>query len=691
VLFRGSTFWQIICLLLLTSVSGVSVGQSVRQELQTLKKLLSENHVEARPIDNALAIDVCKKLLSLTDPDKIYFTGDERMRLVAHQSKIANDLNNNTWTFFPMFLDAYKTALTRAEKNIRSITEKPLNLNENDFYYPDTAWASDESTLKKRILARIKFNVLQELLYNRSGDNEDDLVKRSILVAQNGMLRSIKKILYHPNGFESFAGRIFLQSLTLSFDPHSMYFSAVEMQNFVESISSQGFHFGFRLDEDMKGNVVVKGIVPGSPAWKSGEVFAGDIIDAVGWQGKSRVDALMLGVQEVEDILMESNHDILELHLRSASGQIKKVLLKKELQQNEDNIVRSTILIREEKIGYISLPDFYSNWEESGGSKCANDVAREILKLKKEGIKGLILDLRYNGGGSLLEAVAMAGIFIDAGPMGLLRDRLGEVTTYKDLNRGTVWDGPLLVLVNGYSASASEFVAAALQDYNRALIVGSRTFGKGTSQNMFSLEPGKPLMNFALVGRNKTGFATITTEKAYRITGKTVQYNGITPDITIPGLFDERSEREQHLPHALRADEVFKKVYYQPLPTIPLTQISKASSERIAHSDYFQTVNNVNGLFREAVKGATPVPLSKNDFYGRYTQLLKGIKTFELLSSQQVSTFTVEFLAGDVQRMQMDEYVNELNSSWRDNLTHDHFLAESANIMNDLIKIFKTP
>jgi carboxyl-terminal processing protease len=383
--------------------------------------------------------------------------------------------------------------------------------------------------LKKKILSHIKFDVLQELLYNRSGQDEEQLINRSTQVALNSMQRSVTKVLHGADGFENYAGRVFIQSLSLCFDPHSLYFSPVEMQNFVEAISSQGFHFGFRLDEDLKGNVVVAGIVPGSPVWKSGEVFVGDVIDALAWQGKAKVDALMLGIEEVEAVLMESNHDILELYLRSATGQTKKVLLKKELQENDDNIVRSTMLNGEAKIGYIALPDFYSNWEEAGGAKCANDVAREILKLKKEGIKGLMLDLRYNGGGSLLEAVAMAGIFIDAGPMGLLKDKLGEVVTYKDLNRGTVWDGPLLILVNGYSASASEFVAAALQDYNRALIVGSRTFGKGTSQNMFSLEAGKSAVNFSAVGKSKTGYATITTEKAYRITGKTVQYNGITP------------------------------------------------------------------------------------------------------------------------------------------------------------------
>jgi carboxyl-terminal processing protease len=670
--------------------SAAQTGPNFKNDLYQLKKLLSEHHVSPREVDEKFSRDVVQNLLTTIDPYKLYFTDDEVLRIVAHQSKITTDINNNTSVFLPFFQEIVQMALTRAMKNIIAISQQAVNLDLPETLYADTTWAADESMLQKRFGARMKLNILTQLELNRSNE-EIGMEQKCKQVAQVAMRRSVDKILQHSAGYENAIGNIFLRAILNAYDPHSLYMSPVEMQNFVASLSSQGFHFGFMLEEDLHGNVLIKGIVPGSPAWKCGEIHTGDIIDGLAWRGKQKTDAALLSINEIEAILMESNHNVLDLYLRSSMGAVKKVMLKKELQSIETNIVRSAILVTESKMGYISLPDFYSNWEEAGGTQCANDVAKEIIRLKKENIKGLVLDLRFNGGGSLEEAVAMAGIFIDAGPMGLLRGKNGEPITFKDFNRGTVWDGPLIVMVNGSSASASEFVAAALQDYNRAIIVGTKTYGKGTAQNIFSLAPGKPIVDFSAVSaNNKTGYATITTDRAYRISGKSVQYTGVTPDITISEPNDYTEYQESNLAFALKPDVIFKKVYFQPLPPITLNPLSVNSLARMERSVYFKEVDHMKDLLQQSriVKG---IPLSKADFKKRFAELSASIQAVEKLLIEETGIFNVEFVPADVQLMQMDEYFSELNTYWSENLKSDYQLGETANIMSDFIRLSKTP
>jgi carboxyl-terminal processing protease len=681
-----------LTLIFILSGSGPALGQtSFRNDLSQLEKLLSEHHVQPRPVDDSLSCDVVQSLLRMIDPDKLYYTQAEVSRIIACQSKLTSDIISNTWTFLPLFEETTRLSLTRARKTILATTQQPVNLNAKETVSLDTMWAADEASLKEKITFAVKLNTLRQL--NRYGaTDETQNIEKCRRVVEAAMLRAVDKLLQQYLGFGHVAGNIFLKAYLRAHDPHSVYFSPIEMQNFVASLSSQGFHFGFVLEENLKGNVIIRSLVPGSPAWKSGEIYTGDIIDGMAWHGKPKIDAALLSIEEIEAVLMESNDEVLDLYLRTSDGSIKQVMLKKALQSAGDDIVRSSVLIADSKIGYISLPDFYSNWEQEGGAEAANDVAKAIIKLKKENIKGLILDLRFNGGGSLKEAVAMAGIFIDAGPMGLLRGKTGDAVTYKDFNRGTVWDGPLVVMVNGLSASASEFLGAALQDYNRALVVGSRTYGKGTAQNIFSLEAGKPTLNLATVGKStKTGYATITTERCYRISGKSVQYAGLIPDITIPDLHDYTSYQESQLPFALKPDVIFKKVYYQPLPQIPLSALGTSSRERIASNSYFNEIAKMKALLDEDSNRQTSISLSKADFELRFQALNRSVEALERMSSTETGIFKVEFLPSDSERMSVDEYFKQLNTSWSSMLKTDHTLGETVNILTDFIKQSKNP
>jgi carboxyl-terminal processing protease len=361
------------------------------------------------------------------------------------------------------------------------------------------------------------------------------------------------------------------------------------------------------------------------------------------------------------------------------------VVLRKEMMDAEENVVKSFILRGQRKIGYISLPGFYTTWGEAEGSRCATDVAREIVKLKKENIEGLILDLRFNGGGSLQEAVSMAGIFIDAGPVGIIKGKNGDAITIKDINRGTVYDGPLVLLVNGMSASASEFLAAALQDHQRAVVIGSVTYGKASAQNLHPLDPHHPNTEVTDKFKPGTGYVSVTLEKIYRITGKTAQRSGVIPHIVLPDIYDSLKFREAFMPLALPYDSIFKKTYYQPGLLLPVNELNFKSQTRMAANADFERVKQV-ASFLANLNDNKPVSLAYADFkkyYDHQAQLA------EVLTVPQafIPSFTVAHHQFEMQRMQRDKFTDDFNKAWEKKLREDISLDEAFHIICDYVTI----
>ena len=300
----------------------------------------------------------------------------------------------------------------------------------------------------------------------------------------------IHRILNHASGYENHIATQFLQSVSLAFDPHSSYLSLAQMENFLASLSTEGYYFGISVDENERGEIVITQLTPGGPAWKSGEVHAGDVIEQIRWEGSEWIEVDGMTQDEFDNLLQESIRNSIEFTLEG-NGRYREDSATSERKRCQPKKIELKVLFskgRKESVMFLCR-DFIPIGVMRRDHGAPMMWRRKYLKLKKENIDGLVLDVRYNRGGSLKEAVAMAGIFIDAGPMGVLKVKGGTTQSEKDVNRGTVYDGPLLLMVNGLSASASEFLAAALQDYHRGIIVGSRTYGKATGQEVFSLEP----------------------------------------------------------------------------------------------------------------------------------------------------------------------------------------------------------
>ncbi len=669
----------------------------VQQEARQLKKVIFLNHINPKPVDNGFSAVVFDHLLHELDPEKLYFTQQEITELSAYKNKIDDDLNTSSWNFLPVVTSLYKKSLLRADGLITQYTQSAFDFNKKEIFIPDTNWAENETTNARSWYMNLKFETLHELAYLKK--NMTEISDKEFLLKKEGEARQrtkrsssrrVKRILNHPSGYENHVATLFLRSISLAFDPHSSYFSPTDMENFMASLSTEGYYFGISVDENDEGEIVITQLTPGGPAWKSGEVHAGDIIEQIRWAGNNWVDVVGMSKREIDDLLLESNRNVIELNLKQTGGIQKTVALRKEKMEAEENIVKSFILEGEKKVGYVSLPGFYADWGETEGSRCANDVAKEILKLKKENIDGLVLDVRYNGGGSLNEAVAMAGIFIDAGPMGVLKEKPTGPISIKDMNRGTVYDGPLLLLVNGLSASASEFLAAALQDYHRAVIVGSRTYGKATGQGIFPLDPEPAKSTASKTSKSEWGFSSITTMKIYRITGKTAQQRGVTPDIALPDIYDFIDFREDQLPGALPYDSLFKKAYYTPLDFLPLGELIDKSRMRVASKEVFEITTRCSKKIAEMQEQLDTVSLAWNDYINRIDDEGTEFSLLNSLTEKSTDAFKIGSHTFDRQRMEADPYIKQINEVWTKNLLRDRSLEEAFYIMCDYIAITST-
>jgi len=579
---------------------GLWSQSSVQQKAIVVKRMIERKHLSPRPVDDSFSVSVFNNIMRSADPGQRLFTNAEYKTLSAYRCSLVDELQGKSWAFLDLFTSSYKKALTRADSIINTQTQKPLDFSIEESvtrsHEKDLNFSKDILSLSNRWLRRFKYLALDQMYDIVNADTTGKTDFKTVIVTHEAKLRehikatelrAIKRITDNPEGFENYVTDLYLNALAESFDPHTNYFSAHEKEDFQAELSTEELSFGLDLDENENGQIVIDQLTPGGPAWKSGDLNKGDQLLSLQWEGKEAVEVEGATVEEAYAIIGQSSSNRMVLKFQKTDGTQKTVILTKEKIDNEENIVKSFVLKGEKKIGYILLPGFYTEWENESGSSCANDVAKEIVKLERENIDGLILDLRFNGGGSVGEALQLIGIFIDEGPLAGEKGKDGKVIWMKDPNRGTIYNGPLVLMINGQSASASELTAAALQDYNRAVIVGSNSYGKATMQEMFVPDT---ITNNPRPSNNRSDVIKVTTGKLYRLNGETAQLNGVRPDVPLPDAFDGIDYREKFSPAVLPAETMTKNNYYKPLPPLPIAELSKRSEQRISSNEDFKEI-----------------------------------------------------------------------------------------------------
>lgn len=670
-------------------------------EAQKLISVLNKNHYSPLQFTSQTSNEIIEDLIEKLDPSGIYFT----LRDIEKLKKFRTDLNLNSGSceLFSVVFSLYRNSLVRADSMVERIGKKQFAFNGRDtlIFSPKKNYkpfhSGSESDLEKRWLKWMKYQTLLSIFSDdeKNTDFEKNFSELMALEpeARKNITRKMKaginRILHNPVGFENHVASVILNCIANRFDPHSVYFNENDMKIFESALSTSDESFGFYLETDDHGALKIARIIPGGSAWKSNELHKGDVLISIKKRSGEEIEIDDLAENEVEDILSTNTIREIELTVRKADEQVKHVTLVKEKIKSEENVVKSYILSGPKKIGYISLPSFYTDSENPNAPGCANDVAKEIMKLQQDSIEGLILDLRYNGGGSVREALDLAGIFIDEGPLFLQRLRDQKPTLLKDMNRGTAYSGPLAIMCNGYSASASELVTEALQDYNRAIIVGSTTYGKATGQIVLPLDSNINIYGFnadpGAFLKKDSSFVKVTVEKFYRVNGGTHQFKGVIPDIILPDLFFSEDFRESSSPWALKPDTIVKKVYYTPLKELPKKQLKEKSGERVASSKNFSRIKTMSDSLQLSFDKERRLPVTVANVKKDEQSYYHFLKALELAIIGESGYYTVKNNSHDNKVLIVDEYSRELNNELLEHLKNDIYIEESYRIITDLI------
>lgn len=566
-------------LLLVCSYPFFVCGQStVAGKALTITKMAANYHVSPRLVNDSFSLQVFRTMMEKMDPFSVYFTAEEYAQLQTAALGIDEGIAQQSTAFLQTLRSCYAIARKRFIQQAQTILAKPLSFTTKEYFqYNNEADAGKPiaQPQPQRAQAYLKWRVLTELSThaNDSGILTPALVQQHVMGAQKNVLAFFEKRYATFTGdslrINKWLEESYLSAIAEAYDPHTAYMSRNAYDELESSLSSESMAFGFDLTTTNDGNLKITDVLPGSAAWQSSNIHEGDVIIAIKPEGEAAITVANATPEQLNALFEKYADKTVEFTIKAADGTTRVVKLKKQAVRNEENVVRGWILDGQPKIGFISLPSFYTETNDGIGTSCAEDVAREIVKLKQEKIEGMILDLRFNGGGSMEEAASMLGIFVDIGPLGAVKTYEGKAEPIKDINRGTIYDGPLVVMVNGASASASEMLAATLQDYRKAVIVGSTTFGKATMQIVLPLLENFDINNFDLASLDKKSngdFLKITIGKLYRVNGTTAQNRGVVPDVYLPDYFEVNKYTERSFANALPADSIALSLPFRPMP-----------------------------------------------------------------------------------------------------------------------------
>jgi carboxyl-terminal processing protease len=657
---------------------------TARQLLHTIRSY----HVAPPAADSLFGHRVLQQFVQLLDPYGLYLSQGDVSRLRPYFITLEQDARQGKCGFVDQSLQLFSQRYRFADSLRQALLKQNFHWQDSDTLYislhPAKSLAAGREELTDRWLRQLKYMVLQEA-YTEAGGEAFSMAHQQAL--REKVLERLNcrrsRMLGTPHGLQEYVEESLLEAIASSFDPHTNYLPASIKQQFEASLSVETESFGIELEENRQGDVQIGTLSPGGPAWKSNELHQGDVLLQIRPKKGAARSFSCANIEEAARLLNDATHRHIFLTVRKPNGKTKTVELVKEKLQVEENVVQSFVLNGDRKIGYVSLPGFYTQWDEQGRERgCAQDVARELLRLKREGVEGLILDLRYNGGGSVQEALNLAGVFIDEGPLGIEHSRGDKPRLLKDLNRGTLFDDPVLVLVNGYSASAAEILAQALQNYNRALVVGSKTWGKASMQTIIPLDPASASQG----AQGRGDFVKVTISRYYDLKGGTYQYRGVVPDILLEDGLAALGQHESTYATALKPDAIIKQLSYTPLPELPVQVLAQRSQQRLLlNKAYAEQLRQATDL-QMATRRGFPLRLSPAGFQQDYTWLNNLMVRSEEEEQPENYPFELKVLSVHELRLKQSPDLQEAHEKLVKELRRDTWLEESYHILLDLLQ-----
>ena len=674
----------LLLFLLSTSVSVAQSDTLFCKQLVAVKQLVKNNHYQPKPINDSLSKGVFDLFLKGLDPDKDYFLQTDIDQLKSEQLLFDDYLLSDNCEF----LETYKSLLLQRINDTKSILEQ-LNTTVPDYsggltlqYSPSKfiTYSQDYKGLQKTLEKLVAYKVITNLLdSNESLEatkvNFSKLEVSTRLDVIKNQLCKLEQFTNTSGGIDRYVKDAFINAYLQYHDPHSVFFNPTEKLIYETSLSSNQLSFGITTEKNKDGQIFIAEITPGSAAFNNGNFETDDIIMSLTANGVT-LNTFCISNHEIEAFSNKEDHKTVSFLIKKKNGTEQNITITKTKIKVEDNAIKGYLLGDNQDLGYIKIPSFYTNDESLNGRGISSDFAKELYKLQKQHIKGLLIDLRFNGGGSMQEAMELISMFIDQGPITIIETNLKETYTIRDGKRGTFFNKPVVVIVNSYSASASEFFASAMQDYNRALIVGSVTHGKSSAQSILALDDSDNL-----------GFCKITVEKFYRVTGQSHQSVGVIPDIKLPSIYDNLDSGEGFYDYALTKDTVIPEMGFQPFKTLNYASVINKNKQRLANNNAFKDIAKNNLKLKASIfKKGEKYQLTLEDI--NTTREKKSDLYYQIFTEQDDSPLIkVSNTKGTQKLLDLNQEDQTLNTDIITQLSKDIYIAESYIILKDLLNL----
>ena len=551
-----------------------------------------------------------------------------------------------------------------------------------DLDFENKSFARNKNEIKNRWRKQLKYSTL-DIISLKLGDSIKSIDKKTrdesmVLIKKNtddffDYVNEMDRDDWFANYINAFLNQL---------DPHTVYFNPEDKDRFDTNISGKFNGIGARLQKT-EGTVKIVDIIVGGPIWKDKLLDIGDLILKVAQENQQPVDIIGMKLDDAIKLIKGPADSYVTLTVKKISGEIKDVVIKRGVVELEELYAKSTLINKGDKnYGYISLPKFYIDFNDRKSRNSANDVKNEIIKLKNNGIVGLILDLRNNGGGALQTVVDMTGLFIEKGPIVQVKSTGNRKQILYDKDPQVVWDGPLVILMNKMSASASEILAGALQDYNRAVIIGNeKSFGKGTVQNVIDLN------RFISNSSYDLGALKITTDKFYRINGESVQLEGVKSDIVIPDSYKYIFNGEKDEKNPLKWDKIGPASFEKWTERDYLNKISIETQSRIDSDDYYSLINDRARWLKDQQSNKT-ISLNFNSYNSFLNVQREKNKRFETLSKYE-NTLNFKLLKTEKEYIMSNKELMSSRNRWHRNLTKDLYIEEGVKALDMLSSLDK--
>ncbi|WP_109682117.1 carboxy terminal-processing peptidase [Xanthomarina spongicola] len=686
--------YKILMLVLLLAFASCSFTTKTFQDpdkdkllIQVITYVLQRGHFDPKEINDDFSAEVYADYLDQLDPLKRYFYKSDIEEFENFKFLIDDQLKEYDISFFNLTHERLVQRIEESKAIYKEVLDKPFDYSVDEEFnsdYENMDYVKNKKQMKDRWRQQLKFSNLvnyDDLMIEQEKSEEK---KPLTQIEEEARAETLKSIDLYYNDYIGDLERkdwfsMYINSIVEEFDPHTNYFAPEDKENFNQQMSGKLEGIGARLQKRMDNTKIVE-LISGGPAWRGNELEVGDIIMKVRQEKEEEpVNIVGMRLDDAIKLIKGPKGTTVVLTVKKVDGTIEDISITRDVVEIEETYAKSSIVVKDDKsFGVINLPKFYVDFEDYKSRNAASDIKQEIERLKAEGMEGLVLDLRNNGGGSLPVVVDIAGMFIKDGPIVQVRATGEPKEVLKDKDKSIVWDGPLVILVNELSASASEILAAAMQDYKRAIVIGSKqTYGKGTVQNFLDLNN--------MVRNNKNGdlgALKLTTQKFYRINGGSTQLEGVKSDVVVLDRYSfiDIGEKDQENPlpwdKIEAVDYTFWDGYFDYNETI------ENSTKRMSDNEQLKLIGE-NAKWIKTKMDENIHSLNYNKYKAQLDLNEEEAKRFEKISDYQTN-LTFKSLPYEEEMFLSDTILKEKRDRWHKSLSQDVYIEEAINVLEDL-------